>query len=90
MAIAVVTGSFTGTGQSSSVVITGGFNLSLSGFGSGTVSIERSFDNGSTWNTIESYTTDTEKRGCEPENGILYRLNCSDYSSGTIVYRISK
>lgn len=90
MTIALLSGTFSGTGRSSSVSIKDGFNLSLSGFGSATVAIERSFDNGATWKTIEAYTADAEKRGCEPEDGVLYSLNCSAYSSGSISYRVSK
>lgn len=90
MTISLLSGSFTGTGVSDSVVIHGCFNLSLSGFGSGTVVVQRSFDNGSTWVSVESFTADAERIGHEPENRVLYRLNCSAYTSGTINYRISR
>lgn len=85
-----VTGSFTGTGQSSSEAFWGDFTVSLSGFGSGTVQLERSFDDGSTWKVVETYTSDTERNGSEPRPQTKYRLNCTVYSSGTIVYRIAK
>jgi hypothetical protein len=65
-----------------------GFNLSLSGFGSATIALQRSFDNGDTWLTIEAFTADTEKLG-ESHESALYRLNATAYSSGTIAYRIS-
>lgn len=90
MSIASVSGSFTATGQSSNIALEGPFNLSLSGFGSATVSVQRSFDSGSTWKDVETFTTDAEKRGCEPESGIVYRFNCSAYTSGTILYRLSR
>lgn len=90
MAISLLSGDFTGTGQSQSVSIYGCFNLSLSGFGSGTVAVERSFDDGATWMTVESFTSDAERIGKEPENKIVYRLSCTSYSSGTLSYRISR
>lgn len=90
MAIAALSGSFTSTGQSNSVAIEGGFNVSLSGFGVATVGVQRSFDSGSTWVTVENFTGDAERKGCETESGVIYRLNCSAYTSGTIVYRISR
>lgn len=90
MTIALIEGSFSGTGQSSSVRIQGCFNLSLSGFGSGSITVQRSFDDGSTWLDVESFTTDVERRGSEPEDKVLYRLNCTSYSSGTLAYRISR
>lgn len=90
MTIGSISGSFAATGQSSSIVLIHQFNLSLSGFGSASVNIERSFDNGSTWLVVETYTADAEKRGCEPENGVIYRLNCTSYTSGIIAYRLSK
>lgn len=85
-----VSGSFTGTGQSSSIELIGYFNLSLSGFGTGTVTIQRSFDSGASWKTVGSYTADTEYVGFEPEKGVLYRANCTAYTAGPIVYRISQ
>ena len=62
-----LTGTFTGTGQSSSIALGGAFNLSLSGFGVATVDVERSFDEGVTWLSVDSFTADVEKVGNEPE-----------------------
>lgn len=66
---------------------------------SGTIQLERSFDGGATWlvanvggsGTLAQYTTGTPVALVfgEPEAGVLYRLNCTTYSSGTINYRIS-
>jgi len=86
----VKTGSITGTGVVTSSVtrMNTAFNLSLSGFGTATVALQRSFDNESTWQTIEAFTADTEKAG-ESHESAMYRLNCTAYTSGTILYRIS-
>ena len=65
-----------------------------------TVRLERSFDGGTTWvvcgiggtgtqaiwNTPNS---DVSVVAGEPERGMLYRLNCTSYTSGTINYRLS-
>lgn len=85
-----VTGSFTATGQSSQIGLRGNFNISLSGFGTATVALQRSFDDGSSWKTVEEFTADAEQYGFEPEAGVVYRFNCSAYTSGTIAYRLSK
>ena len=90
MSIAVLSGAFTSSGQSSEVRVQGGFNVSLSGFGTATIGVQRSFDNGSTWVTVEEFSSDVERRGNETEDKVLYRFNCSSYTSGTIAYRLSR
>lgn len=65
---------------------------------SATVGIERSLDNGTTWvtvatdgtGTLASYTAPVSLTGFEPEDGVLYRFNCTTYTSGTINYRLSQ
>ena len=90
MTVASVEGQFTAAGQvSSPVQLEGYFNVSVSGFGAATVGLERSFDGGTSWRTVESYTSNTDKVGHEPEVGILYRLNATAYTSGPISYRLS-
>lgn len=65
-----------------------------------TVQIERSFDGGTTWliagvggtGTQAIYSTNNQDVSVvadEPERGVLYRLHCTIYASGTINYRIS-
>lgn len=64
------------------------------------VQIERSFDGGTTWvvagvggtGTQAVYSTNNQDVSVElyePERGVLYRLDCTAYTSGTINYRIS-
>ncbi len=83
----IQTGTISGTGTTSSVTLGSKFNLSLSGFGTATIALERSFD-GSTWGVIEAFTADAERTGHSHESA-QYRLNCSAYTSGTISYRLS-
>lgn len=103
---ACITGTFTGTGQSSSILAWGPVNVAVYGSGgpngnwNATVRIERSFDGGTTWIVAgvggggqqASYNTpnqDVSVVYTEPERGVLYRLNCTSYTSGTINYRMS-
>jgi len=83
-----ISGSFTGTGASSSGTFQGFFDMSLSGFGTATVVLQRSFDSGSTWKNVESHTADVEKIVQGAAEDVLYRLNCTAYTSGTIAYRL--
>lgn len=69
--------------------LSGYFNLSLSGSWAGTVKLERSFDNGSTWLIVDSFTANIETTGYEPE-GATYRLRCSAYTSGVITGRLGQ
>lgn len=93
--IALQETSFTSTGDDGQqpVVLVNDFSVSVdftTGSGIGTVQLQRSFDDGATWKTIESYSVDTEKRGFEPEQDVFYRLNASAYTSGTINGRLSR
>lgn len=92
-----VTGSFTGTGQSATFTpgYGRGFNVSLWGTFSGIVQLERNLD-GINWLpiTASGYSYAAYSAPCseifeEDENGVLYRLNCASYTSGTINYRMS-
>ena len=82
-------GSFAATGTSSSFSSRAGFNISLAGFGSATVQLQRSFDDGTTWRVVKTYTANVEERCDDPEVGVFYRFECTAYTSGTIVYRLS-
>ena len=90
MGLAKTTETFTATGQSEPVQLHGRFNISLSGFGAGAVALQRSFDAGATWLTVESWAADFEGTANEPEINVLYRLNCTAYTSGSIVGRLSQ
>ena len=66
---------------------------------SGLVQLERSFDGGSTWNCCNAGSGGALAQYAggpvnvswtEPERGVLYRFNCTSYTSGTINFRISQ
>lgn len=77
---------------SDEVALKGLFNISLSGTWAATVYLQRSFDNGSTWNDVDSFTENVENIATEPESGVLYRIGvkAGGYTSGTVVGRISQ
>lgn len=98
----VATSSFGGTGAGGACVPQPGyFNVGLVG-GVGTVKLEKSYDNGTTWldvcldasGTVASWTLAASQEVnvvCfEPEKRVLYRPNCTAYSSGTITARIGQ
>ena len=83
-----LTGSFTGTGVSLQLLASEPeYNVSIYG-GAGTVALERSFDAGVTWASIEAFSTSVERILDNVEVDTLYRFNCTAYSSGPINYRI--
>ena len=104
MAATAVTGTFSATGQSASFAPqrTGNkapatFNVTMRGTFSATVQLERSFDNGTNWHPITAvgtavyvWTAPCSEVAEEPEEGVIYRLNCTVYSSGTVTYRLSQ
>ena len=56
-AIALLAGSFAGTGTSAALALRGDYNLSLAGFGTATVALQRSFDGGVTWRALAAAQT---------------------------------
>ena len=72
--------------------ILGYFNISISGTWAGTVTVQRSFDSGSTWFDVATWTDNTQEYGFEPERGVYYRIGMKlgGYSSGSPVLRLSQ
>ena len=66
------------------------FNISVWGIFVGTVTLQRSFDGGTTWLNVTNYSVPTEDQGHENETGVLYRLGImtGNYTSGTANVRI--
>lgn len=93
---------FTATGASSAFkpdilpVVGGRFNIEIRGAFVATVALQRSFDS-TNWVTVTkpdmsdaTFTAPTSFSAEEVEYGASYRLNCVDYTSGTVNYRISQ
>lgn len=101
---APVTGTFVATGSSAPFSpensvgngVSAPFNMSLWGTFVGTIYIERSFDNGATYLPITAlgssvtFSAPASEVFEEPEAGVLWRLRCSAYTSGTVNYRLSQ
>jgi hypothetical protein len=87
MAKGYTEGSFTASGQSTAVPAEGIMTLSISGFGSATIELQRSYDDGSTWKVVDSFTANVEKNVEIVGANFLWRLDCT-WSSGTILYAL--
>jgi hypothetical protein len=86
----VLTGALSAVGASSAAVFKGEFSFWVYGTFVGTVQLEASFDNGVTWVALYSTTSRDRKLCDEPEDGILYRVSMTAYTSGTANFRISQ
>ena len=68
------------------------YNFSVSGTWVGTITLQRSFDNGTTWLDVATTTANVESIRFEPEVGVLYRagFKAAQYTSGTAAVRLSQ
>lgn len=72
------------------------FNIDVSGTFVATVAVERSFDDGATARAVTvngtaiTRTAAASESLSEDENGVLYRLRCTAWTSGTVNLRISQ
>ena len=97
LARGLVTGTFTATGESADLVAQGGLNITIAGTFVATVKPRRSFDGGTTWHYLTIQDGFTDRSFIAPasfwiyefEDGVLYSLECTDFTSGTVSYRLS-
>jgi hypothetical protein len=84
-------GTFSAAAQTSSpLTVYGGFSVSAKG--DGTVSLQRTFDSGTTWYTVHEFTTADAVESInlvEPEKNAQYQLVCGSLNTGVIEYRIA-
>lgn len=68
------------------------FNLSISGTWAATITLQRSYDSGTTPLDVTTYTANAEEIVTNPEKGMLYRIGIKTgaYTSGTAVLRLSR
>jgi hypothetical protein len=86
----IISDSLTGADQfTDSAYLEGYFNLSITGTFSATVTVQRSFDKGSSWHDVDTFTSTAEEVGFEPET-VKYRvgIKSGEYTSGTATVRI--
>ena len=86
-----VNANLTSNGQSTTKlhVRPGIASVSLSGTFTATVALQRSFNDGDTWVTVESYTGATEKN-MEIGEPMFIRFNVTAFTSGTIVAHLGQ
>lgn len=104
MSTVIIEGQLTATGATSplpvsdSAIPSRNININIAGTFSASIDVERSFDNGLSWNKVSknadgataTYTAPCSLQAMETEIGVAYRLNCTSYTSGTILYRLSR
>jgi hypothetical protein len=68
------------------------FNVSITGTWVATVFLQRSFDGGTNWVDVESWTTNVEDQYSEAQAGVVYRLGIKTggFTSGTSVVALSQ
>jgi hypothetical protein len=93
----VAAGTLSAAQAAPSISMQGNFNITLYGTFAATIAPERSFDGGTTWlqlsfsdGTPVQISAPASTSWSESEAGVLYRLRCSSYTSGTITWRISQ
>ena len=76
------------------VKLSGYFNVSISGTWTGTITVQRSWDLGSTWLDVDSWTANIEEYGLEPEhtNVVYYRIGAKTnaLTNGSAILRLSQ
>lgn len=82
---------FTTNGTSSALEVFGYWTFTTHGTWTGTLTIQRSYDNGATWKDYRTYSSandaNTSTSGTEEDRDVLYRLKMDDYegsSTGTL------
>ena len=88
MTLKSISESFTAVGTSDSLMFAGSFNISVE-IGTGTISLERSFDGGQKWYTVETFTSSYEDMLTDPE-GAVYRWRCSAFTAGPVSGRLGQ
>lgn len=65
----------------------GAVNYSISGTWSATVTIQRSFDDGSTWFEVTTFTSNDQGLIDDDNKNVIYRIGVAtgDFTSGTVV-----
>lgn len=98
-ASSIITGSFSATGSSpGAAFFKGGINIALWGTFVATVQVERSFDGGANFMPVERDTNGTNLTFSSPdsviaeevESAVIWRLTCTNYTSGQVNYRVSQ
>lgn len=99
--VALAVGQFTGAAQQGAAVqLYGKYNFSLQfNAGTATARLVRSYDGGVSWvvtskpdlsPAVFTGPVDVDGVGEEPETGMLYRWECTAFTSGPVNHRLSR
>lgn len=74
------------------VKLNGDFNISITGTWVGTITVQRSFDAGTSYGDVEAFTANAEKVSSSFEKGVMYRVGfkTGEFTSGTANVRLSQ
>lgn len=93
----ITSGTISGTGGTAGTIILGDVVFALSGTFTGAAQLERSFDGGTTYvplrdeqGNLVQLAIPGEIKVTETEGGVLYRLNCTALSAGTIAWQVGR
>lgn len=93
----VVTGVLAAVGVGTAVQVGGAVNFVLSGVFVATLRLAASWDAGATWilvtsadGTLRTFAAPERVVIDEPEDGVLYRAECTAWTSGAAAWRFSK
>ena len=92
----ILSGSFTGTGRSDWLVSDsrnkGIMTYQITGTFVATVDIQRSSDDGNTWDDVvgETFTIPADGNITTGSDAFVYSLNCSAFTSGTINFVLAQ
>lgn len=82
---------------SESVRVVGNFNVTITGTFNGSIALQRSLDNGATWQALTGggseiavFTSAANESYYEPEPQALYRFNFIVFVSGSATVRLGK
>lgn len=77
---------------SDAVALWGKFNFSLSGTWVATVTLQKSYDSGTSWIDVDTATANENTVWEEPESGVVWRFGSKTggFTSGKIVGRLSQ
>jgi len=95
--MAYLIGQFSGPGVSAPVPMEGDFNVSLAVGFTAVVQLERQFVNDAAWfpvtyvdGSVIQWSAPLSTVMSEPEQGVVYRLRCTSFTSGPVSFRISQ
>jgi len=72
------------------LLVIGGWEAHMTGtWTTGEIHLERSVDEGQTWEVIHTYRQDTIDSGDEDEHGIYYRMSSSNNFSGSVKWHLA-